>query len=82
MALATVGGRRYLDAANRRQWAKPGGQAVELILGIRKLLRAAKDWEDALYIVKLDVAKEFDSISQLHMGRLIADRVGDRGGML
>ena len=75
-------GRRYLDAGNKHQWAKPGSQAVELVLGIRRLLRAAKDWGDALYIVKLDVAKAFDSISQLHMGKLIARRVGGDGGLL
>ena len=74
-------GRKYIDAANCSQWAKPGGQAVELILGVRKLLRAAKDWGDTLYIVKLNVAKAFDSISQLHMGKLIADKVGTQGGM-
>ncbi|CAE7450816.1 pol [Symbiodinium microadriaticum] len=74
-------GRRYLDAGNKHQWAKPGSQAVELVLGIRRLLRAAKDWGDALYIVKLDVAKAFDSISQLHMGKLIARRVGGDGGL-
>ena len=74
-------GRRYLDTGNKHQWAKPGSQAVELVLGIRRLLRAAKDWGDALYIVKLDVAKAFDSISQLHMGKLIARRVGGDGGL-
>ena len=74
-------GRKYIDDANSSQWAKPGGQAVELILGMRKLLRAAKDWGDTLYVVKLDVAKAFDSISQLHMGKLIADKVGTQGGM-
>ena len=74
-------GRRYLDEGNKHQWAKPGSQAVELVLGIRRLLRAAKDWGDALYIVKLDVAKAFDSISQLHMGKLIARRVGGDGGL-
>ena len=74
-------GRRYLDGGNKHQWARPGSQAVELVLGIRRLLRAAKDWGDALYIVKLDVAKAFDSISQLHMGKLIARRVGGDGGL-
>ncbi|CAE7709541.1 unnamed protein product, partial [Symbiodinium necroappetens] len=73
-------GRCYLDAGNKHQWAKPGSQAVELVLGIRRLLRAAKDWGDDLYVVKLDVAKAFDSISQLHMGKLIAKRVGGDGG--
>ena len=48
---------------SQAQWAKPGVQAIELTLAMRRLTRA--DWKDRLYIVKLDVAKAFDSISQL-----------------
>ena len=47
---------------------------------MRRLTRVAKDWGDPLYIVKLDVAKAFDSVSQLHMGELITREVGLRGG--
>ncbi|CAE6914323.1 ASPH [Symbiodinium sp. KB8] len=44
---------------------------IQKAMPVWTILRVAKDWGDPLYIVKLDVAKAFDSVSQLHMVELI-----------
>ncbi|CAE7798805.1 YCF1, partial [Symbiodinium necroappetens] len=50
------------------QWASQGKQGVELILAMRKLARVAHEWRSPFYVVKIDIAKAFDSIAQEKLG--------------
>ena len=62
------------------QYAQPGKQPAELILSIRKAARTCREWQLPLHIVKVDVAKAFDTASQAHLAALVEQQVGERGG--
>ncbi|OLP81019.1 hypothetical protein AK812_SmicGene38501 [Symbiodinium microadriaticum] len=51
-------------------------KGVELLAILRRVVRMAKDWGVATWIVKLDIQKAFDSVSQVSMAQLIARKVG------
>ena len=59
------------------QFCKTGSQSVELILALRRLAQQAHEWREKFWIIKLDVRKAFDSISQQYLSTLVADKVGD-----
>ena len=57
-------GAPLLQDVCQHQWASKGKQGVELILSMRKLARVAHEWKTPFYVVKIDIAKAFDSIAQ------------------
>ena len=69
-------GRAQLQQGGRLQWSRTGRQGVELLAILRRVVRMAKDWGVATWIVKLDIQKAFDSVSQVSMAQLIARKVG------
>ena len=62
------------------QWASKGKQGVELLLSLRKLARVAHEWRTPFYIVKIDIAKAFDSVAQEALGELVVRKVARQGG--
>ena len=62
------------------QYAQPGKQPAELILSIRKAVRTCREWGLPLHLVKIDVAKAFDTVSQAQLAILVEQQVGVRGG--
>ena len=62
------------------QYAQPGKQPAELILSIRKAVRTCREWQLPLHLVKVDVAKAFDTASQIQLAALVEQQVGERGG--
>ena len=62
------------------QYAQPGKQPAELILSIRKAVRTCREWGLPLHLVKVDVAKAFDTVSQPHLAALVEKQVGELGG--
>ena len=69
-------GGTQLQQGGRLQWSRTGRQGVELLAILRRVVRMAKDWGVATWIVKLDIQKAFDSVSQVSMAQLIARKVG------
>ena len=63
------------------QWASKGKQGIELVLALRKLARVAHEWKTPFYIVKIDIAKAFDSVAQECLGDLVVRRISRQGGM-
>ena len=61
------------------QYAQPGRQA-ELILTLRKAARTCREWGLPLHVIKIDVSKAFDSISQAQLAVLVEQKVGLQGG--
>ena len=61
------------------QYAQPGKQPAELILSIRKAVRTCREWQLPLHLIKVDVAKAFDTASQTHLAALVERQVGERG---
>ena len=71
-----------LQACCMHQWgASKGKQGVELVLSLRKLARVAHEWKSPFYIVKIDIAKAFDSIAQEQLGSLVVRRIAKAGCM-
>ena len=62
------------------QWATKGKQGVELILSLRKLVRVAHEWKMPFYVVKIDIAKAFDSVAQEKLGDLVFRKIAQKGG--
>ncbi|CAE7637897.1 unnamed protein product [Symbiodinium sp. CCMP2592] len=65
-----------LKPHNTLQWAAPGRQGTELILTLRKVARMARDWGGTFWIIKLDLAKAFDSVAQTSLADLVERRMG------
>ena len=65
----------------QHQWASRHKQGVELILAMRKLARVSHEWRTPFYIVKIDIAKAFDSIAQEKLGDLVMRKIAQRGDM-
>ena len=65
----------------QHQWASKHKQGVELILAMRKLARVAHEWKTPFYIVKIDIAKAFDSIAQEKLGDLVMRKIAHQGDM-
>ena len=61
------------------QYAQPQRQPTELVLAIRKAFRTSKEWGLPFHLVKIDVAKAFESVDQVCMAKLVADNVGREG---
>ena len=62
------------------QYAQPEKQPAELILSIRKAVRTCREWGLPLHLVKVDVAKAFDTVLQTQLAALVESQVGQRGG--
>ena len=62
------------------QYAQPGKRPAELILSIRKAVRTCREWGLPLHLIKIDVAKAFDTASQVHLASMVEQQVGLRGG--
>ena len=65
-----------IQQGGKLQWSRAGRQGVELLAVLRRVVRMAKDWGVGTWIVKLDIQKAFDSVSQISMAKLIAHEVG------
>ena len=61
------------------QWASKGKQGVELILSLRKIVRVAHEWRTPFYVVKIDIAKAFDSVAQEKLGELVVRKIARKG---
>ena len=59
------------------QFCKTGSQSVELIMALRRLAQQAHEWREKFWIIKLDVRKAFDSISQQYLSTLVKVKIGD-----
>ena len=59
------------------QFCKTGSQSVELIMALRRLAQQAHEWREKFWIIKLDVRKAFDSISQQYLSTLVKEKIGD-----
>ena len=70
-----------VEQHGRLQWARRGRQSVELVLLLRRLTRASRDWGLPMYIAKLDIRKAFDSIFQEAMAEQIAVDVAQTAHM-
>ena len=62
------------------QYAQPGRQPAELILTIRKAARTCREWGLPLHVIKIDVSKAFDSVSQTQLAAMVERKVGVQGG--
>ena len=58
-------------------FCKTGSQSVELIMALRRLAQQAHEWREKFWVIKLDVRKAFDPISQQYLSKLIKEKVGD-----
>ena len=72
-------GQPLLQDCCQHQWASRNKQGVELILSLRKLARVAHEWRTPFYIVKIDIAKAFDSIAQEKLGDLVMRKIACQG---
>ena len=79
--LLLLRGQPLLQDVCQHQWASKGKQGVELILSLRKLARVAHEWKTPFYVVKIDIAKAFDSVAQEKLADLVWRKIGLRGGM-
>ena len=79
--LLLLRGSPLLQDVCQHQWASKGKQGVELILSLRKLARVAHEWKTLFYIVKIDIAKAFDSIAQEKLADLVMRKIGKHGRM-
>ena len=79
--LLLLRGSPLLQDVCQHQWASKGKQGVELILSLRKLARVAHEWKTPFYIVKIDIAKAFDSVAQEKLGDLVLRKIAKQGGM-
>ena len=61
------------------QFARPGRQAPELILLLRRAIRISKEWDLPTHIAKIDVSKAFDSVSQVSIAETIRDKLTHHG---
>ena len=52
------------------QYAQPGKQP-ELILAIRKAVRTCREWWLPIHLIKIDVAKAFDTASQVQLASIV-----------
>ena len=66
-------------AMARYQIARPGRQATELILLLRRVVRICKERDIPLHVVKVDVSKAFDPVSQPAVAEAIRDKLTGRG---
>ena len=64
-----------IQQGGKPQWSRAGRQGIELLAVLRRVVRMAKDWGVGTWIVKLDIQKAFDSVSQISMAKLIAHMV-------
>ena len=62
------------------QYAQPGMQPAELILSIRRAIRTCREWRLPLHLIKIDVSKAFDTVSQIQLAALVEQKVGNHGG--
>ena len=58
------------------QFARPGRQAPELILLLRKAVSTAKAWSIPIHIAKIDVSKAFDSVSKVSLAEAVCQKLG------
>ena len=79
--LLLLRGTRFLQDCCQHQWASRNKQGVELILALRKMARVAHEWRAPFYIVKIDIAKAFDSVAQEKLGDLVMRKVAHQGNM-
>ena len=63
----------------RWQYAQPGMQPAELILSIRKAVRTCREWGLPLRLIKIDVSKAFDAVSQVQLATMVEEKVGTYG---
>ena len=68
-----------LQSCYGHQWASKGKQGIELVLALRKLARVAHEWRTPFYIVKIDIAKAFDSVAQESLGELVVRKISRQG---
>ena len=61
------------------QFARPGRQAAELILLLRRAIRVSKEWNVPFHILKVDVSKAFDTVSQPALSATIGDKLAPLG---
>eukprot|EP00439_Symbiodinium_sp_Y106_P064379 s4704_g10.t1 len=76
--LLLLRGQPLLQDVCQHQWASKGKQGVELILSLRKLARVAHEWKTPFYVVKIDIAKAFDSVAQEKLADLAQGVPGPR----
>ena len=74
------------ESPSYRSAARTNGRAraskvSSLLLALRKLARVAHEWKTPFYIVKIDIAKAFDSVAQEALGELVVRKVARQGGM-
>ena len=55
-------------------------QPAGLILSIRKAVRACRKWGLPLHLIKIDVSKAFDTVSQVQLAAMVEQKVGVQGG--
>ena len=79
--LLLLRGSPLLQEVCQRQWASKGKQGVELILAMRKLARVAHEWRTPFYVVKIDIAKAFDSVAQEKLADLVMRKIAQKGSM-
>ena len=72
--LLLLRGGSYLTR-NPCQFAAPHRQSTELIYVLRRVVRMSKDWGETTFIVKLDIQKAFDSVSQPAMADIVYRKI-------
>ena len=77
LLLARVGEAIMRDA--KYQFARPGRQASELVLLLRRVIRICREWDVPIHVAKVDVSKAFDAVSQLCLAETIRDKLGNDG---
>ena len=70
-----------VEKHGRLQWSRRGRQSIELILLLRRLTRACRDWGIPMFLAKLDIRKAFDSVFQEAMAAQIEKDVATEAGM-
>ena len=60
----------------RYQFARPGRQAAELM---RRAIRVSKEWNVPFHILKVDVSKASDTVSQPALSATIRDKLAPQG---
>ena len=63
----------------RYQFARPGRQATELILLLRRAVRVSKEWDIPFHVAKVDVSEAFDTVSQPELAKTIQAKLSPKG---
>ena len=68
---------QHIQARTHSQCAGPGRQTSDYIFTVWRVLELEREWHEGLCLLKLDVAKAFDSVHRERLLQRLEERMGD-----